>query len=86
MGIGKISLGVAASALLGTTPLMAAPVTPSTANLSLNSAVGARLGATKSAKSSNVTGGAAVIGVLAIAAVAGGVVAATSNGHSKVSP
>jgi hypothetical protein len=96
MGIRKISLGLAAAAVLGVTPVMAAaPVTPSVAKLSLapaagaNLAVGTRLGATRSTQSSNITSGGAVIAALAAAAVVGGVVAATSNGHSddhSVSP
>jgi len=88
MGIRKISMGLAAAALLGTTPVMAAaPVTPSVAKLSLapafgaNLAAGSRIGANRSARSSNIAGGVAVIGVLAAAAVVGGVVAATDNGN-----
>ena len=58
MGIRQISIGLAAAALLGTTPVMAAaPVTPSVAKLSLtpgaNLAVGSRVGAHKSARSSD---------------------------------
>lgn len=92
MGIRKVSIGLAAAALLGTTPVMAAaPVTPSVAKLSLAPAAGAniagsRLGAVRSKHSSDIGGSAAVIGVLAAAAVVGGVVAATSDGHSSVSP
>lgn len=91
MGIRKISLGLAAAALLGVSPAMAAaPVTPSVASITLapaaGSALGTRQGAIKSRNSSNVTGGAAVIGVLAVAAAVGGVVAATSGGHGSVSP
>jgi TRAP-type mannitol/chloroaromatic compound transport system substrate-binding protein len=88
MGIRKISLGFAAAALLGAAPAMAAvPVTPSAAQLTLTPAYGAsltagsRLGAARSSRSSDITGGAAVIGVLAAAAVVGGVVAATDNGN-----
>lgn len=93
MGIGKISLGLAAAALLGTVPAMAAaPVTPSVANFALtpmasaNLAAGSRLGVNRSTRSSDIGGGAAVVGVLAAAAVVGGVVAGTSGGHSQVSP
>jgi len=88
MGIRKISMGLAAAALLGTTPVMAsAPVTPSVAKLTLapaygaNLAAGSRLGANRSTRTSDMAGGVAVIGVLAAAAVVGGVVAATDNGN-----
>lgn len=91
MGIRKISLGLAAAALLGVSPAMAAaPVTPSVASITLapvaGSSLGARQGAVKSHKGSNVAAGGAVIGVLAAAAVVGGVVAGTSGGHGSVSP
>lgn len=88
MGIRTISIALAAASLVGTSAMAAAPVRPSTAPVMIGANLGstARLGATKSHKSSSISGGAAVIGVLAVAAVAGGVVAATSNGHSKPSP
>jgi hypothetical protein len=87
MGIRKVSLGLAAAALLGVSPAMAAtPVTPSVAQLSLAPAgysmgAGARMGAAKGHGSSSLAGGGLVIAVLAAAAVAGGVVAATDSGH-----
>jgi len=90
MGIRKISLGFAAAALLGTAPAMAAaPVMPSVAKLALtpvygaNLTAGSRLGAMRSGRGSDITGGAAVIGVLAAAAAIGGVVAATDGGSNK---
>lgn len=93
MGIRKISLGLAAAAVLGVSPAMAAaPVTPSVANISLAPAAGTSLGSTmrqgaiKSRNGNNITSGGAVIGVLALAAAVGGVVAATSGGHGSVSP
>lgn len=88
MGIRKISMGLAAAALLGTTPVMAAaPVTPSVAKLTLapgygmNLAAGSRIGASRSKQSSDLAAGVAVIGVIAAAAAVGGVVAATDNGN-----
>lgn len=94
MGIRKVSIGFAAAALLGTSPVMAAaPVTPSAANFTLgpvagaNVVAGSRIGVHQSRRNSDMSGGAAVVGVLAAAAVVGGVVAATSGGgHSSVSP
>jgi hypothetical protein len=84
-------MGLAAAALLGTSPVMAATsVTPSVANISLapvagtNLSTGARLGA-QAHRSSNLAGGGLIIGVLAAAAVAGGVVAATDNGNGHSS-
>ena len=91
MGIRKAAMGLAAAALLGTSPVMAATsVTPSVAKLSLapvagaNLASGARLGA-QTRRGSNLAGGGIIIGVLAAAAVAGGVVAATDNGNGHSS-
>ena len=88
MGIRKISMGCAVAALLGTTPVIAAaPITPSVAQLAIsptygmNLSAGSRLGAARSTRSSEISGGTAVIGVLAAAAVVGGVIAATDNGN-----
>jgi hypothetical protein len=87
MEIRKVSIGLAAAALLGTSPaLAAAPVTPSVANISIAPMVGTslgaqRVGAIKSKNGSNVASTSAIlIGVLAAGAVAGGVVAATDSG------
>jgi hypothetical protein len=84
-------MGLAAAALLGTSPVMAATsVMPSVAKISLapvagtNLSTGARLGA-QAHRSSNLAGGGLIIGVLAAAAVAGGVVAATDNGNGHSS-
>jgi hypothetical protein len=89
MGIRKISISLATAALLGTSPVLAAaPVTPSVANISLSTAAGTslsgkRVGAIKSKNGSNVASTAAIlVGVLAAAAVAGGVVAATDSGSN----
>jgi hypothetical protein len=91
MGIRKTAMGLAAVALLGTSPLIAAaPVMPSVAQISLapvagtNLSTAARMGV-HARRSSNLAGGGLIIGVLAAAAVAGGVVAATDNGNGHSS-
>ncbi|MBA2933167.1 hypothetical protein HZF05_03560 [Sphingomonas sp. CGMCC 1.13654] len=94
MEIRKISLGLAAVALLGVSPAMAAaPVMPSVASISLAPVAGTNLGSTvrrgavKQANGSNIAAGVAVVvAVLAAGAVAGGVAAGTSGGHSSTSP
>jgi hypothetical protein len=92
MGIRNISIAVAGAALIASSSMAAAPVRPSAASLTLAPVMGASLGSTarvgaiKSRRGSDIAGGAAVIGVLAVAAVVGGVVAGTSGGHSTTSP
>jgi hypothetical protein len=90
MRIQKIAISAAAAALLGSMPVMAAAsVRPAVAQLSAmptagTNLSGARFGSVRAKKASSLAPTAGVlIGVLAAAAVAGGVVAATDGGSNK---
>jgi hypothetical protein len=83
MGIRKVSFGLVAAALVGTSPVVAA--VPSASQLSLapvsGDMGGARLGASHGGKSHVMSSASIVIGVLAVAAVGGGVYFATKHHH-----
>ena len=77
MRLGKF-IAAAAAVSMAAAPALAAPANPA-ASLSISSSVRA---SAPSAKSSKLHGSGVVVAVIALAAIVGGIVAATS-GHSK---